>query len=332
MKKAKFLLTATTAVLGLCAVTSCGTSADYTIGVLQLMTHDALGAATDGFKDYINENTPDGKTVEIIVKNPENDTTSMQTMANQLVRKCDIVMGNATPAITQLVTSRATEGLNDLPLLFTSVTDPVTSNIIPSLTSRSGYNITGTSDINPVEAQIELMFEINPNTAKIGYLYNISETNSKAQCDMADAYLTTYHSICESVTKTVSEQSQIAAAAQYLVNQGCDFIYLPTDNLMASNMSTISNVTNPAGVPLICGESGMVTNGGTFTYSISYYELGRLTGQMACDILFNGKKADDIEVVGLTDASKMEFAYNGSAINQLNLNLSDEFKNKYNIE
>ncbi len=332
MKKSKVLLTAGLAITSTFALASCSESADYTIGVLQLMTHDALGQATKGFMDEINQNVPEGKTIKFEVKNPENDATSMQTMANQLVRKCDLVLGNATPAITQLVASAQTEGMTDKPLLFTSVTDPKVAEIIPDWKNHKGYNITGTSDINPVEAQIELMFEANPETDKIGFLYNISEINSKTQCNMATSYLTKEHSTCQTFTQTVSEQNQISSAVQKLVNEGCDFIYLPTDNLIASNIPTITNITNDANIPLICGESGMVSSGGTFTYSISYYELGKLTGKMACDILFNGKKAEDIEVVGLTDASKMEFAYNKSSLQAMELNLSTGFKTKYNIE
>ncbi len=331
----KKLLVTGLACAALVGVASCEKAADYKVGVLQWVTHDALGAATKGFKDYIKEQTPDGKKVKFVVKNAEDDANLAKAMAEKLVKDCDLVMGNATPAITQLVASREAEGKNDLPLLFTSVTDPVIAEIVDSWESHPNQNITGTSDINPVEAQIELMFEVGARDGKldkIGYLYNISEINSKTQCDMADRYLRANHSDVQSVTKTVSEQGQITAAAEYLVSQGCDFIYLPTDNLMAANVSTITNVTNPAKVPLVCGEEGMVKAGGTFTYSISYYELGRKTGEMASKILFEGKKANTIAVEGLTDASKMAFAYSADAVSAMGLTLSADFKSKYNIQ
>ncbi|MGM9971127.1 MAG: ABC transporter substrate-binding protein [Anaeroplasmataceae bacterium] len=338
MRKRNLLMSGL-ALASIAALASCGSSDkgelkekdSYKVGILQLMTHDALGAATKGFKDYINENLPAGKTVEFVVKNPEGDSTNMQTMANQLIRECDIVLGNATPAITQLVASAQIEGMTKKPLLFTSVTDPVAAEIVDSWESHLNQYITGTSDINPVNAQIELMYEVKPSTKKIGFLYNIGEINSKTQCDAAIAYLASNHSTCATVTKTVSEVSQIGAQAQALVDAGCDFVYLPTDNMMASNIPAVTNVTNAAGVPVVTGESGMVNSGGTFTFSIKYEELGRLTGKQACQILFEGKKVNEIPVEGLTDSTKMEFAYNKDAVDLMGIELSAEFKQKYNI-
>lgn len=327
------------------ALASCGggnkgaidtSKSEFNVGILQLATHDALGAATTGFKDYINNHTPEGKSVTFTFKNPEGDAPTLLAMANQLVRDCDLVLGNATSAITQLVSSAATEGLTRKPLLFTSVTDPVTSNIVLDWANHPGVFITGTSDINPVQAQMELAFEAgcakDGTVDKIGFLYNIGEINSRTQCDMAINYLATAHPTCQTAIQTVSESNQISAAAQALVNAGCDYIYLPTDNMIASNVSAVTNITNPAKVPVMCGEEGMVNSGGTFTYSISYYELGMLTGKMACQIMFEGISADLIAIEGLTDASKMSFACNTDAITAMGLQLSQEFKTKYNIE
>lgn len=339
MKIFKGIAIGTLAATCALAFASCGKKDDgaikdkdeYNVGILQLLTHEALGKATDGFKEYINENTPEGKKVNFDFQNPEGDQATMLTMANKLVRNCDLVMGNATPAITQLISSANTEGKKKRPLLFTSVTDPVVAELVPSWTSHKKKFVTGTSDINPIEQQIELMFEVDSTVDKVGFLYNISEINSKTQCDTAKDYITKNHSTVRTYTQTVSEQGQIAQAVATLINDGCKAIYLPTDNLIASNIPVVTNVTNPAHVPVYCGESGMVSNGGTFTFSIDYKELGRTTGKMACDIMFNHISADEIAVEAQTDTTKMEFAINKQAVQSMGITLSSQFKAKYNI-
>ncbi|MCR5705226.1 MAG: ABC transporter substrate-binding protein [Acholeplasmatales bacterium] len=332
MNKRKLLGCAAMAALATVALASCGSNADYEVGILQYATHTALGKATDGFKQALKDKLPEGDTIKFTVKNPEGDASTMLTMANTLVRNSDLVLGNATPAATQLVSSAATEGKTDLPILFTSVTDPVSAGLVTAWSgSTHTENVTGTSDINPIEAQADLIFDYDSTVDKIGFLYNISETNSQVQCEAFTEYLTANYQSCTTETETVSEQSQISSAVTKLINDGCDAIYLPTDNLMASNITTITNVTNPAKVPVYCGESGMVENGGTMSLSISYYELGYTTGEQAAEILFNGKSAKDVDVVAQTDASKMEFAYNSDAMTAMSLTFTSDFKTKYNI-
>ena len=331
MKKRKILITSTLVALSAISLASCGSKSDndYEVGVLQYTTHTALDKATLGFKDALTKKVEEaGKNVKITVKNPEADTASLLTMANQLVRNSDLVLGNATPAATQLISSAATEGKNKLPILFTSVTDPVSAKLVSSWTSHK-ENVTGTSDLNPTDSQMDLIFDFDSTVDKIGFLYNVSETNSKTQVDSCKAYLQTNYPNAQALVSTVSQQSEISSAVNKLISDGCDAIYLPTDNLMASNMTVISNITNPKKIPIYCGESGMVDNGGTMTLSISYYELGYTTGEMAAEILLNGKKASEIDVVAQTEASKMEFAYNTSAMNAMNLTFSDTFKTKY---
>lgn len=335
MKKGKLLSCAVMAALATVTLASCGGSnADYEVGVLQFVTHTALDKATKGFKDAIKEACPEGKKVKFTVKNPETDAATMVTMANQLVRNCDLVMGNATPAATQLISSAATEGKSNLPILFTSVTDPVDAGLV-SATSGPAHveNVTGTSDMNPIAEQAEMIFDFDSSVDKIGIIYNISETNSKTQCDAFEAYINQNHPGVVVDVKTVSEQTQISATVNALVTtDSCDALYLPTDNLIASNIPTITNVTNPKHVPVYCGESGMVESGGTMTLSISYYELGYTTGEMAARILFDGEKASDIDVESQTDTTKMEFAYNAAAMTSMNLTFSADFKTKYNID
>lgn len=333
MKKTRIGLMAATAALVGVALTSCGSSTKdentYTVGILQYVSHEALNKATDGFKAELEAKLPDGKKVEFIVQNPEADPTALQTMATNLVRKCDLVLGNATPAAQQLVAARATEGKTDLPILFTSVTDPVAATLV-SETNRNN-NVTGTSDINPVAQQIDLIFDLDSTVDKVGYLYTVSEINSQAQCQLADEYLKATYSGVTSETQTFSEASGINVAVNKLVNDGCDVIYLPTDNLVAANIPSVTNITDPAKVFTIGGEESMVTAGATITVSINYEELGKTTGDMAYEILVNGKDPDDIAVAKQTEASKFNFAKNDNSLAACDLTLSDAFKAKYGI-
>ena len=319
-----------------CAVSfaSCGggSDADYTVGILQYVTHDALDKATDGFKTELKAKAEaEGKTIKFIEKNPQTDQTLMQTMATNLVRKCDLVLGNATPAATALQTAAATEGKKKLPILFTSVTDPAEAGLVKS-NAEPGGQVTGTSDINPVDQQIDLIVDLKGNDCKIGFFYSIDEVNSKSQCDAAIEYIKENYTNVTYETKTISDQNQIGAQATTLCNNGVDAIYIPTDNRLASNMTAVANVTNEKKVPLICGESSMVDNGGTFTLSISYYELGVTTGEMAWDCMFNGKSPSTMAVQSQTDISKFEFVKNDTAISAMGITLTDEFKTKYNIQ
>ncbi len=340
MRKTKLLLSLGVATLAGLSLASCSKdSADIEVGILQYTTHTALDKATNGFKEALTKKAEEaGKTIKFVYKNPEQDQASMLTMANQLVRDCDLVLGNATPAATQLISSRQTEGKLDLPILFTSVTDPVSAGLVSAMSgSAHTENVTGTSDLNPVSAQMDLIKNFDSTVEKIGFIYNVSETNSEVQVDSCKEYLKSKYPSIEIEEKNVNEQGQISATVTSLIKEdkdhkACDAIYIPTDNLMASNMTTITNVTNPAKVPVFTGESGMVDSGGTMTISISYYELGYTTGEQAAQILFDGKSASSIDVVTQTDASKMEFAYNASAMTQMNLTFTDEFKTKYSIK
>lgn len=304
--------------------------ADYVVGILQYLTHDALDDATKGFKDTLEQKLKEqGKTVKFVYKNPEQDETMLTSMAAQLVQECDLVLGNATPAATALKSAAKRQG-KDLPILFTSVTDPVSVSLVESL-DKPNTNSTGTSDMNPVEAQIDLIFEVKPETKKIGFLYTSTETNSIVQCDMAKEYLKKNKGFTDDMmlTRAFNQASDIAASVTYLVNNGVDCIYLPTDNTVASSISTITKITNPNGVFLLAGEGAMIKNGATFSYSINYYSLGQITGQMAFEIL-NGA---DIKTMAVrSQTTDFEFSYNEEALEALNLNLSEEFKNKHNIK
>ena len=332
MKKILFMLVL---MLGLCVCVACGNEkADFTVGVLQIQTHDALDAATNGFKEVIEARAKEeGKTVKFVVKNPEGDQVQLTSMAAELVESCDLVLGNATPAATALVSAAKGKNKNDLPILFTSVTDPVDAALVESL-AKPGANITGTSDLNPVGLQMDLFFDFDSAIDKIGFLYNVNESNSKVQCDSAEAYLTANKPGVSTVTKTVLDTTTITATVEALLSEGVKGIYIPTDNLLASNMTTVANAlkTANANVPVVCGESGMVVNGGTFTLSINYKELGKTTGEMANKILFEGVKPADLPVQMQDDVTKFEFAVNEESLKNTGKEFSNAFKEKYGLD
>lgn len=312
------------------ALTSCNnTKADYTIGVLQFGNFSALNDATSGFKAGFEAKLPKDKSVKFEVMNANQDTVAQQTMATKLVRDCDLVLGNATPCAQQLVSSREIEARMDLPLLFTSVTDPIAAGLV-SETNRNN-NVTGTSDINPVEQQLEMIFDVDPTVDKIGMIYNSSEVNSQAQANIARAYIEANYPSVDFEVKTFADVTSIGATTTNLVNDGCDCIYLPTDNSVAANVGTITNITNPKGVFTLAGEAGMVSDGATLTVSINYYELGKTTGEMAASILIDGKDPDTIEVGKQTELDKFTFSKNDQALQYCGITLSDEFKTKYGV-
>lgn len=333
MKKIKIGLMAVSAACATLALASCGSDADYKVGVLQFVTHDALDKATNGFKDKLNElMEKEGKKVEFVVENPEADNPTLLTLANKLVGNCDLVMGNATPAATQLAASAKTAGKTDLPILFTSVTDPVDAGLVTS-NANPGGSVTGTSDMNPIQQQMEMIFDFDNSVDKIGFLYCANESNSKVQVDAAVAYLKNTKGFNDSQIQVemFSDNNAIGTSASALVSGNCDVVYLPTDNIVAANVPAVTNVTNTAHIPTFAAEESMCNAGATLSLSINYTELGKTTGEMAFDILFNGKKPSEIAVKQQTEASKFNNVANTTALTQMGITLSDTFKAKYGL-
>lgn len=340
MKKTKLFAVAAISIASISALASCNKSngdysvdladkTSYNVGILQYVSHSALDLATNGFKDAISENIPTGKTVSFTTLNPEADSTSLNVQSTQLVRDCDIVLGNATPAATALKAAAYTEGKKHLPILFTSVTDPVASKLVKSAT-KPGNMLTGTSDINPVARQVDLAVDLKGTSCKIGFLYTSSETNSVAQCKTAKDYIKSTYPNVKTETGTINSASDINAVVNNLASK-VDAIYIPTDNICASNMTGIVNITNEKKVPTICGESSMVDNGGTFTLSIDYYKLGKMTGNMAIEIMTNNTSPSTMAVQSITANEDIIFAMNDAAVSTMNLSLSTEFVEKYGV-
>ena len=309
-------------VLSACCAVGCNKDDKVTVGILVTATHSALNNAKDGFVEALKANGY--ADAEFIVRNPEGDSTTMNTMATELVRKSDIVLGIGTPAAVALQSARDAEEI-DITVLFTAVTDPVSAGLMQDASKPT--DITGTNDMNPVADQVDLILELTPGITKLGVLYNVAEPNSQVQAEMVKAQAAKKN--VQVVVKTVSEAIEISAATTALIQtEGAEAIYLPTDNLIAANMPAVAAVADELKVPTVCGESGMVAAGGTITYSINYKSLGYLTGEMAAKIL-SGTPCSNVPSTSV-DASGLEVAINDTSINNLGIEVPQSIKDKLN--
>lgn len=290
MKKTVFAVAALAcaAVLG---VTGCSKSGEkkVKIGVIQLVEHSALDANYKGFVDGLAEaGYVNGKNITIDYQNAQGEQVNCVTIAEKLINdRDDMIFAIATPA------AQAVANLTkDIPVLISSVTDPESAKLVTKNTAPGG-NVTGTSDLTPCEAQMDLLKKIYPNAKTVGMLYCSSEQNSYFQIALAKA-------ACDKlglkyVDGTASNTNELQQVVTSLCGK-CDVIYAPTDNMMAAGMSLISQVAAENGKGVICGEEGMVKAGGLATYGINYYELGKQTAKMAVKILKGEAKPAEMPI------------------------------------
>ncbi len=289
MKKILALVCALCLVFALCA---CGQTAapaekTFTVGICQLVQHPALDAATQGFRDALSEKL--GERVVFVEQNASGDAPTCAVICNQFVGdEVDLIMANATPAL--LAAQSAT---NTIPVLGTSVTDYASALEIDNWNGKTGTNISGTSDRVPEEEQAKVLNELFPDAKTVGILFCSAEPNSRVQ---ADAITPALEGMGYSVKEFVFADSNDVAAVTTTACDECDVLYIPTDNTAASNSELISNVALNAKTPIIAGEEGLCKGCGVATLSISYYDLGRVTGEMAAEILLNGKNPGDMEI------------------------------------
>ena len=289
MKKILAFVCALCLVFALCA---CGQTAapaekTFTVGICQLVQHPALDAATQGFRDALSEKL--GDRVVFVEQNASGDAPTCAVICNQFVGdEVDLIMANATPAL--LAAQSAT---NTIPVLGTSVTDYASALEIDNWNGKTGTNISGTSDRVPEEEQAKVLNELFPDAETVGILFCSAEPNSRVQ---ADAITPALEGMGYSVKEFVFADSNDVAAVTTTACDECDVLYIPTDNTAASNSELISNVALNAKTPIIAGEEGLCKGCGVATLSISYYDLGRVTGEMAAEILLNGKNPGDMEI------------------------------------
>lgn len=332
MKK-KFLSAVMAAALTL-ALTACGGTTDskdgktgsggadkavtdsdaYRIGICQLVQHDALDAATKGFKDALTEKLGDKVTFD--EQNAQGDSNTCATIANGFVSaNVDLILANATAPLQS-----AAAATTDIPILGTSITDYATALSIDDWSGVTGINVSGTSDLAPLDQQAEVLQELFPDAKNVGLLYCSAEPNSQYQVDTIKAYLDnmgykcTFYSFVDSndIATVVTD-----AAAD------SDVIYVPTDNTAASNAEVINNVCLPAGVPVIAGEEGICRGCGVATLSISYYDIGYKSGEMAYEILVNGA---DVSTMAVEFAPTVKKEYNKEICETLNITIPDGYE------
>ncbi len=308
-------------------ITACGSTSNQDakihIGILQISTHGALDAARAGFLDSLSAaGYVDGENIIIHFDNPEGDESTLSSMAKTAVRDNSLILAIATPTASAVQTAANLQN-SQAKILFTAVTDAVDAHLVAS-NEHPGGNITGTSDMNPVELQIALIQELIPTIEKIGILYTISEENSEIQANLAKAQATKMG--LETIVNTVSDSSEIASVTRALINSGAQAIYIPTDNNLASNMPGVIKVTNASQIPVICGEENMVFAGGTIALGIDYYKLGKLTGQMAIEIL-NGKSPSEMPVQFLP-ADEYSITINEENVQAIGITIPDSIRNR----
>ena len=309
MKKMLAILVVAVLCLGMTAIAE-GT---YTVGVCQLVQHPALDAATQGFQDALTEKA--GESVTFDVQNASGDSNTCSTIVNGFVAdNVDLIMANATPALQAAVAATG-----DIPILGTSVTDYATALDIEDWTGATGINVSGTSDLAPLDEQAAMLNELFPDAKVVGLLYCSAEPNSKYQVDVITGYLTELGYEC--VEYTFADSNDVASVAQSACD-GSDVIYIPTDNTAASCTEAIRNVVEPAQKPVIAGEEGICKGCGVATLSISYYDLGYSTGEMAYEVLVNGA---DVATMNVAFAPNVTKEYNAELCDLLGVTVPEDY-------
>ncbi|MCI7499806.1 MAG: ABC transporter substrate-binding protein [Oscillospiraceae bacterium] len=267
----------------------------YNIGIVQLVQHEALDAATQGFMDTLTEKL--GDNVKFDLQNANGESTNCSTIATGFVASnVDLILANATAALQ--ASGAAT---SNIPILGTSVTDYATALEIDDWTGVTGRNISGTSDLAPIDEQEKMLKELFPEVKQVGIIYCSAEANSKYQATLFGDALTADGIAFKEYS--AADTNEISAVVSTAVSE-CDVLYIPTDNTMASSTETIKNIVVPAGIPVIAGEEGICSGCGVATLSISYYDLGCKTGEMAYEILVNGADPATMEIAFAPNVTK----------------------------
>lgn len=319
----KGLLWILTIALLVMALVGCGTkegkgaSADgskkYKVGINQLVKHVALDAATKGFMDHLTEEF--GENITFDVQTAQGDTAISSTITNSFVSaNVDLILANATPSL-----QTAAAGTNTIPILGTSVTDYGVALEIDNFNGIVGTNVSGTSDLAPLDKQAEMLKELFPDAKKVGLLYCSAEANSKYQVDIVKGHLEAFGYEC--TIYTFADSNDLSAVTTVAASES-DVIYVPTDNTVADNTSIIDNICRPAKVPVVTGEEGIAAGCGVATLSISYYDLGVETGKMAVKVL----KGEDISKMPIAYVQNFEKKYNKAICDELGIEVPDDYK------
>ncbi|MBR3202247.1 MAG: ABC transporter substrate-binding protein [Solobacterium sp.] len=249
----------------------------YNVGIVQLVQHVALDASAQGFQDALKEALGEDK-VNFNYQNAAGDSATCNTIVSSFVtEQDDLILAIATPAL-----QAAANGTDVIPVLGTAITEYGTALSIDNFNGTVGTNVSGTSDLAPLDQQAAMFDELVPDAKTIGIFYCSNEANSKYQAEVVQEALEKSGKTV--VVKTFSDSNDVQSAITSLVAE-VDAVYIPTDNTAASNTGLIDPVCSDAKIPVICGEEGIMSGCGIATLSIDYYELGKTTGAMAAKIL-----------------------------------------------
>jgi putative tryptophan/tyrosine transport system substrate-binding protein len=303
MKKVFALVMALCLALA-CMVTASAEDKVYHVGILQLVQHEALDAATKGFRDALTDKF--GDNVVFDEQNASNDIPACATIANGFVASnVDLILANATPALQACVSATA-----DIPILGTSISHYGTALDISDWKGYTEMNVSGTSDLAPLDGQAAMIQELFPEAKTVALLYCSAEANSAYQIGVIKTELEKLGYTCEEYAFT--DSNDVASMAQQATE--CDVVYIPTDNTAAAYTETIGNVLLPAGKPAVTGEEGICKGCGVATLTISYYDIGYKTGEMAYEILVNGADISTMEIEFAPQFTKKYNAENCAAL------------------
>lgn len=314
-RKALAIALAAAMTTGTCAVTASAADGDtYNIGICQLVQHEALDAATQGFKDALIEELGEDA-VTFDEQNAQGDSNTCSTIVNSFVSNgVDLILANATPSL-----QAAAAGTADIPILGTSVTEYGVALDLEDFDGTVGGNISGTADLAPLDDQAAMLQELFPDAKNVGLLYCSAEANSQYQVDTVKAALEELGYTCEYYA--FSDSNDLASVVTTAADAS-DVIYVPTDNTVASNTEIINNICLPAQVPVVAGEEGICNGCGVATLSISYYDLGVTTGKMAARILKDG---EDISAMPIEYAPNFTKEYNKEICEELGITVPDGY-------
>ena len=297
--------------LAMAAASACASAT--TVGICQLVQHEALDAATQGFKDALTEAL--GNKVQFVEQNAANDIPTCATIVNGFVSDgVDLILANATPALQAAVAAT-----DSIPILGTAVTEYGVALDIKDFNGTVGGNVSGTSDLAPLDQQAAMILELFPDAKKVGILYCSAEPNSVYQSDVVKAELEK-SGVTVSVY-TFADSNDVAAVTATACDEN-DVLYIPTDNTAASCTEAINNVAEPAGVPIIAGEEGICAGCGVATLSINYYDLGVTTGKMAAKILTGEANISEMPIEYFPDPVKK---YNPAICEALGITVPEDY-------
>lgn len=269
----------------------------YQIGIVQLVEHEALDAATEGFMQAVKDGLGEDASVTFDLQNAQNDSNTCSTIANQFVSNgVDLIMANATPAL-----QAANAATAEIPILGTSITEYGVALSIDDFDGTVGGNVSGTSDLAPLDEQAAMITEWFPDAKTVGLIYCSAEANSQYQVDTVKAKLE--EAGLKATLYAFSDSNDLSAVATTAA-ENSDVIYVPTDNTVAANTGIIDSICQTAGIPVIAGEEGICSGCGVATLSISYYDLGYTTGQMAVKILAEGADISTMPIEYTTTTKK----------------------------